>query len=569
MKSICPEVPVIQTYRNVGRLVCLGWLLVLLCCGFVAAQESSKTSGQTFAPADTGKSVATAAASAPLVIFNRTVTEFHSSLFGVSPTDRAERAKGEIVRVLLKGGAGKVTQENTSSGKVILLDGEHVFMLLHQDANLLEHESIEQAAHNAVQVLTQVVAETREARDLSALLRAAGLAALATIILLLLVWILRQVRGWVAARILPLAQQKSSQLRVGGEVILRGELVLGIVSRVMTLCYWLGILLLFYQWLGYVLARFPYTRPLGERLMQYLLKVAGNIANGMLHTIPNLLIAFVIFLLAKGLISLLSSFFDRVEGGQISLSWLDRDTVRPTRRLISAAIWLFALAMAYPYLPGAQTEAFKGLSVLVGLMISLGASSLVGQAASGLILMYTRTMRPGEFVGISDKEGTVVELGLFTTRIRTGTGEELTLPNSLILGTVTKNYSRTVQGHGFILGTTVTIGYDTPWRQIHAMLIEAARRTDGVLLDPPPRVFQLALSDYYPEYRLVCQAVPSTPLPRAEILTALHANIQDVFNEYGVQIMSPHYMADPAEAKVVAKKDWYAAPSTQPDNWEQ
>jgi small-conductance mechanosensitive channel len=140
----------------------------------------------------------------------------------------------------------------------------------------------------------------------------------------------------------------------------------------------------------------------------------------------------------------------------------------------------------------------------------------------------------------------------------------LTLPNSLILNSVTKNYSRTVQGHGFIVDTTVTIGYDTPWRQVHAMLIEAARRTSGVLADPSPRVFQTALSDYYPEYRLVCQAVPSTPLPRAVVMSALNANIQDVFNEFGVQIMSPHYMGDPATAKVVAKEEWYAAPAVPP-----
>jgi small-conductance mechanosensitive channel len=289
----------------------------------------------------------------------------------------------------------------------------------------------------------------------------------------------------------------------------------------------------------------------------------------MVAAIPKLLIAFIIFLIAKAIVNLLNSFFDRVKAGNIKLSWLDEDTVRPTRRLVAGAIWVFALAMAYPYLPGAETQAFKGLSVLIGLMISLGASSLVGQAASGLILMYTRTMRAGEYVGISDKEGTVVELGLFTTRIRTGMGEELTLPNSLILGTVTKNYSRAVQGNGFILSTTVTIGYDTPWRQIHAMLIEAARRTSGVLADPAPRVFQHALSDYYPEYRLVCQAIHSTSLSRAEALTALHANIQDVFNEYGVQIMSPHYMTDPSEAKVVAKEDWYASPAVPPGEREQ
>jgi small-conductance mechanosensitive channel len=195
-------------------------------------------------------------------------------------------------------------------------------------------------------------------------------------------------------------------------------------------------------------------------------------------------------------------------------------------------------------------------------MFTVGGSSLFGQAASGLILMYSRTIRVGEYVRINDQEGTVTELGTFTTRIRTGLGEELTLPNALVLGTVTKNYSRTVHGRGYIVDTTVTIGYDTPWRQVEAMLTEAALRTPGVLSQPAPRVFQTALSDFYPEYRLVCQAVPSEPRPRAEVLANLHGNIQDVFNEYGVQIMSPHYLGDPDGPKVVPKKDWYAAPAS-------
>jgi small-conductance mechanosensitive channel len=194
-------------------------------------------------------------------------------------------------------------------------------------------------------------------------------------------------------------------------------------------------------------------------------------------------------------------------------------------------------------------------------MISLGASSVVGQAASGLIIMYTRTLRPGEYVQIADSQGTVVEVGLFATRIRTGLGEELTLPNSLIIGNITRNYSRTVQGAGYILDATVTIGYDAPWRQVHAMLTEAARRTNGVLHDPPPQVFQTALSDFYPQYRLVCQAIPAGPSPRAEAMSALHANIQDVFNEYGVQIMSPHYLGDSEKPKVVPRDKWSPAPA--------
>jgi small-conductance mechanosensitive channel len=240
------------------------------------------------------------------------------------------------------------------------------------------------------------------------------------------------------------------------------------------------------------------------------------------------------------------------------------DTARPTRRLFSVAVWLFAIVMAYPYLPGSNSEAFKGMSVLVGLMVTMGGSSLFGQAASGLILMYSRTVRVGEYVRINDQEGTVTELGTFTTKIRTGLGEEVTVPNTVVLGTVTKNYSRAVKGHGYVVDTVVTIGYDTPWRQVEAMLKEAARRTDGVLADPEPRVFQTGLSDFYPEYRLVCQAVPSEPRPRAVVLSNLHAHIQDVFNEYGVQIMSPHYLGDPADAKVVPKARWYAKPASPP-----
>jgi small-conductance mechanosensitive channel len=220
--------------------------------------------------------------------------------------------------------------------------------------------------------------------------------------------------------------------------------------------------------------------------------------------------------------------------------------------------------MAYPYIPGADTDAFKGVSVLLGLMVSVGASGIVGQAASGLILMYTRTYRPGEFVRVADHEGTVMHLGMFTTRVRTGMGEELTLPNSMVLGTITKNYSRAVRGEGFIVDATVTIGFDTPWRQVNAMLIEAALRTPGVCADPVPRVFQIALSDFYVEYRLVCQAVPTEDVPRAVVVSAVHENIQDVFNENGVQIMSPHYLGDPQHAKVVPPAHWYTPPAKKP-----
>jgi small-conductance mechanosensitive channel len=321
------------------------------------------------------------------------------------------------------------------------------------------------------------------------------------------------------------------------------------------------IAFLLFNWVGFVLSQFPFTRPWGEQLNNYLVALVKGFGTKLLHAIPDLIVALLIFFAARLVTGLLGSIFDRIEQNKIALAGLDQDTVRPTRRLVSVGIWLFALVMAYPYLPGSHTEAFKGLTVLVGLMVSLGASNIVGQAASGLILMYTRTLRPGEYVQIGESQGTVMEVGLYATRIRTGLGEELSLPNSYIIGNITRNYSRTVQGSGYILDASVTIGYDAPWRQVHAMLAEAALRTPGVLHDPSPKVFQTALSDFYPEYRLVCQAIPTGPNLRAEAMSALHANIQDVFNEYGVQIMSPNYRADPEQAKIVPRENWSPAPA--------
>ncbi|WP_018411566.1 mechanosensitive ion channel family protein [Methyloversatilis thermotolerans] len=226
-------------------------------------------------------------------------------------------------------------------------------------------------------------------------------------------------------------------------------------------------------------------------------------------------------------------------------------------------IWLFALAMAYPCLPGAHSEAFKGVTVPAGLMLSLCASSIVGQALSGFGLMYARALRPGEYVKIGDTEGTVIAIGLFSTRIHTGMGEEVSIPNSVVFAQPVHNFSRLVTDGQFRVHATVTIGYGTPWRQVHALLLEAAARTAGVAAAPSPYVLQTALSDFYVEYRLCARMDKSMPEPRAEALNRLHGNILDVFNEYGVQIMSPHYLADPASPQVVPRDQWWSPPAAR------
>ncbi|MBS1142153.1 MAG: mscS2 [Proteobacteria bacterium] len=502
---------------------------------------------------------------ASLIVFNRTLTVFRSYFLGATPTVRADRARTVIEEMLRQGGELSVTVKANPEGQLIVLNDRLAFVITAGDADPLLQETPEAVAQKAAQRLEQIIAETRESRNMESLLKALGVTAISTVVFAVILWTLGRLHNWLGNVLLSQATRKVENLKIGNMQVIEGEYLIPFLRRLLTLLRWLFTLLVSYEWLSFVLSRFPYTRPWGERLNEYLLNVAGGLLESMLGAIPGLGVALAIFMMARVFIGFLGRFFERVSHAGSPVSWLAPETMPTTRRLFGIGIWLFAIAMAYPYLPGAQTEAFKGLSVLLGLMVSLGASSIVGQGAAGLILTYTRTIRPGEYVRIGEHEGTVVKIGMFTTCIRTGLGEELTLPNSMITGAVTKNYSRAVDGPGYVVDTTVTIGYDTPWRQVEAMLTEAAKRTPGIVDTPSPVVFQTNLSDFYPEYRLVAQAIPRSPRPRAEVLSQLHANIQDIFNEYGVQIMSPHYRGDPAEPKVVRPEDWFPAPARKPD----
>jgi small-conductance mechanosensitive channel len=281
------------------------------------------------------------------------------------------------------------------------------------------------------------------------------------------------------------------------------------------------------------------------------------------HALPGLFTVAIILLLARLAARLIAAYFNAVERGSIAAPpWIHPETAQPTRRLLTFMIWLFAIVVAYPYLPGAETDAFRGVSVFVGLMVTLGSAGIVNHLMSGFMITYSRALRVGDYVKIGDVEGTVLQIGILSTKVRTPRREEVTIPNAVVTAQTTTDYSRFAQTDGVLTPTSVTIGYDAPWRQVEALLLAAAERTPGVRRDPKPIVLQASLEDFYVKYvLLVCLEQQDR---KALLLHQLHANIQDLFNEHGVQIMSPNYEADPAAPKIVAKKDWYAAPAAQP-----
>ncbi|WP_083505910.1 mechanosensitive ion channel family protein [Aquabacterium parvum] len=492
---------------------------------------------------------------ATLHVANRPILTLQTAFLGMTPEERVRRASHNIDQALAAGGPGRVTTRSTPEGELIFIDGVMTIVLHAADADPLLGDTLASLMDRTVAALNLAIRETQEGRDTRSLLISLAWVLGATTVAAALLWALGHLRD-AALRLLERFLDTKTRKLADAQVLRRGRVRQAVGHLDTALSWGLGLLVA-YGWLSFSLQQFPYTRPWGEGLRRFLVNAVLELGSGVVNAVPGLVVAGLILLLARAVVGALARVFHRVETGHLTLSWLRPDAATPTRRVASWVIWIFALAMAYPYLPGAETEAFKGMSVLVGLMLSLGASSFVAQVAAGLILTYSNTLRKGEYVRVGEHEGTVLEVGAFNTRIRTGLGEEIVLPNNIIASSATKNYSREVQGPGYIVDTVVTIGYDTPWRQVEAMLIEAARRTPGVLDTPAPRVYQTALSDWYPEYRLVAQAIPDQPRPRAEVLSALHANIQDVFNENGVQIMSPHYMLDPTEPKVVPQAKWH------------
>lgn len=530
----------------------IGWMLALYTSISLASTESAP-----IAPKASNNSEAT------LSILNREIIHFRTTVLGIEPEERVKRAQRRIEQQLSSTGEHKLSVTDMPPGKLIQIDGAGSFYIAPEDADPFQQESLDIVAKQTLERLNLVLKESRESRSLEGMLRAGAYVAIASLLFATLLWLTFRLRRAVVVKTLSFARDKLDGHELIESKLINREHIQSGLRRVLQWFSWLVIFLLTYEWLSYSLSQFPFTRPLGEQLNHYLLNLVSKIGSATIKAIPDLFTAIVIFFLAKIVMQALNALFDRIENGSLEVTWLAADVVSPTRRIVKVAVWLFALTMAYPYLPGSGTEAFKGISVLLGLMISLGASSLIAQAASGLILTYSRIYRQGEFIHVNGHEGTITDLGMFTTRIRNGMGLEITLPNALVLGNVTKNYSRALQGPGFVIDTKVTIGYDTPWRQVEAMLIEAARRTPSILQDPTPKVFQTALSDFYPEYLLICQAAPADPVPRAEVMSLLHANIQDVFNEYNVQIMSPHYLGDPEKEKLVPKEGWFRAPANQ------
>ena len=298
---------------------------------------------------------------------------------------------------------------------------------------------------------------------------------------------------------------------------------------------------------------FPQTKSLAYQLFSYIWIPVKSIFTSVVEYIPNLFTIFVIWYAGKYLVRFVHYLANEVKSERLKIRGFYSDWAEPTFHIIRFLLYAFMIAMIYPYLPGSKSGVFQGISVFVGLIVSLGSSTVIGNIIAGLVITYMRPFKLGDRIQLNETTGNVIEKTPLVTRIRTPKNEVVTIPNSFIMSSHTVNYSASAREYGLIIHSEVSIGYDIPWRQTHQLLIEAALNTPGVIDDPRPFVLETSLSDWYPVYQVNAYIKEADRL--ADIYSDLHQNIQDKFNEAGIEIMSPHYVATRDGSQSTIPKD--------------
>jgi small-conductance mechanosensitive channel len=497
----------------------------------------------------------------PVKIWQIEITRFRLTLDSVTPEMRAERAVRRIEAIPVEDTGKPIEVQPITlgpySGAALTYDGRLLFGIAKEDLDPQQSDTVDQVAARAAKRIQAWLELRRDQENPRLFLRHLLIVLGATVLFAgALIGAMRLSDFW-AERRTKAAADDSRRIMIA-RVNFRPYLI-ALEVGVVRLIAWGVYLSLTYVWLLYSLNEFPYTRGWGAQLSRFLNNFLVNIGTAILGSIPDLFAVLIIVVIARLVAAVVGGFFLTVERGRVRLSWLQPEVAHVTRRLCVGAIWLFAIVMAYPYIPGSESNAFKGISVLLGLMVSLGSAGVVGQVMGGFVVVYNRSLRVGEWVRIGEHEGRVLEIGMLSTRLLTRKNEEITIPNAVLISATTVNYSRRERDLAAIVSTSVTIGYDTPWRQVHAMLLEAAERTKGLRKHPEPRVLQRALQDFYVQYELFVAIEDNTS--RFVALSELHAHIQDVFNEHGVQIMSPHFVAQPEAPVVVDKENWSPPPA--------
>jgi len=383
------------------------------------------------------------------------------------------------------------------------------------------------------------IGKYKEENSWPALVRDFAIAVLVLAVLILIIFSINKIFKWIKNKI---EKQRGGTLKgfkIRNYEFLDTNRQLNLIFSLAKLVKWIIIITLIYLTLPVLFGIFPWTGGFAAKLISYFLNPVKHILISVWNYLPNFFTIIVLIIFFQYLLRILHYFKNEIERGALKIPGFYVDWASPTFQIIRVLILAFALIIIFPYLPGSDSQIFKGVSVFLGVLFTFGSAGALGNIVAGLVLTYMRAYKIGDRVKIGEATGDVMEKSLLVTRIKTIKNEIVSIPNSTVMNSHTTNFSAEAKEHGLIIHTTVTIGYENPWRKIHDLLIKAALATDLIDKDPAPFVFQTSLDDFYVSYQI--NAYTRVANKQHITYSVLHENIQDMFNEAGVEIMSAHY----------------------------
>ncbi len=482
--------------------------------------------------------------SAPVMLHLDTLFQIYTPVGSFSQQERAKAISNRVLKLseerFLQPDSLRVV-ENVMSTDITYMD-QVVMSITDADAKIANQDRSELAVLYATKIRESVVESARQ-YSLRSILIEIGLAILVLVIFFFLVKYINKFFQYVFTKIEHQQGRTLKGLKVKNYELLTPEREVAVVLTVTRFVRLITLFVMVYILLPVLFSIFPWTEGYADTLLQYILNPLRDIGMGLVNYIPNLLTILVIVMVTHYVVKFLRFLSEEVETGKLEITGFYKDWAAPTYNIVRFLLYAFMFVVIFPYLPGSDSPIFQGVSVFIGILFSLGSSSAIGNMVAGLVLTYMRSFKLGDRIKIGEISGDVIEKTLLVTRVRTTKNEDITIPNAMILNNHTTNFTACSEQseRGLILHTTVTIGYDVPWPKVQQALIDAALATPDVEKTPQPFVLQTSLDDFYVSYQLNAYTFATNKM--AMTYSNIHQNIQDKFNEAGIEILSPHYRA--------------------------
>lgn len=463
--------------------------------------------------------------------------------------ERAAKISERILEVAKSGVAKSVvmTTRRVSIGIEIYAEGQLITIATEADAELEQMDMVVVVELQSDAIEAAILAY-RESRTDEAIAQSATTALIWTAVFVTYCALIVMIRRRLPAFLGRMVRHRFKAVQEATKEMVQSQAVARLAEYVMRLFLDLTLFVGFYYYLSFVLLAFPETRPIASLLIKYVTDPIVDLAKGAVSYVPNLIVIAIISWVTSFAIRGVRLFFENVEQGTIALKNFEPQWIWPTYSLVRLGLILMAIVLCFPYIPGSDSAAFQGLTIFLGLMVSLGSNSVISNSLAGLFVLYKRSMKVGDRILVGEYYGDVINIKLMETYLRTVKNELVSIPNAKLLASEVKNYSAKLDGKGLLLHTTVGIGYEEPREKIEAMLLNAAERTTGLKRNPAPFVLVEALADYAINYQINAFTTRSSSLP--QLMSELHKNVIDVFNENEVQIMTPSYQHDTPDAKI-------------------